>query len=47
MGERENRERERERERERRVEIYGKAVAGGRDPFSPAYCIPYATSLPH
>lgn len=46
---------ERKRKRGRRgegrnsrgVEIHGKAVAGGRDPFSPAYCMPYAASLPH
>lgn len=29
------------------VEIHGVAGRqGGRDPFSPAYCMPYAASLP-
>lgn len=52
-GEKRRTKKAREREREigenddEGVEIRGRAVAGGRDPFSPAYCMPYAASLPH
>jgi len=49
IGGKKEKKRERKRDVEEEVlETHGKArMADGRDPFSPAYCMPYAASLPH